>query len=222
MSGETSDSCNGDPIIAIIDDIAVRLRHHAAEPGAVLSCADLLGLVGERAYTLALMLFALLNLLPGPPGYNFLMALAMFAVSLSMLRRRPMSFGARFGRLKLPIRVIEKLLGALSAIVRWAAKASQPRWRGLTGDAAMPFVALLGLVLSLVNMAPIPFANLIPSVGLAVVCMGVLNQDGLAVLAGSLIGAVGTILTLVAAWLLLVIAFAIGEIVEQAVEGDTT
>lgn len=222
MSGETSDSCNGDPIIPIIDDIAVRLRHHAAEPGAVLSCADLMGLVGERAYTLALMLFALLNLLPGPPGYNFLMALAMFAVSLSMLRRRPMSFGARFGRLKLPIRVIEKLLGALSAIVRWAAKASQPRWRGLTGDAAMPFVALLGLVLSLVNMAPIPFANLIPSVGLAVVCMGVLNQDGLAVLAGSLIGAVGTILTLVAAWLLLVIAFAIGEIVEQAVEGDTT
>ena len=78
-----------DPIIPIVDGISEKLRALAEMPDAALTAADLLELVGPRSHVLALLLFALLNLLPGPPGYNFLMALAMFAVSLSMLFNRP-------------------------------------------------------------------------------------------------------------------------------------
>ena len=84
----------------------------------------------------------------------------------------------------------------------------------------MPFIAVCAVILGLVNMAPIPFMNLIPSIGLAVICMGVLNEDGKAVLVGVAIAALGTALTIVAAWLLVVLAFALGEIVEHAVDGN--
>lgn len=50
--------------------------------------------------------------------------------------------------------------------------------------------------------------------------MGVLNEDGLAVIAGVAIGAVGTVLAGVAIWILLAVAFAVGEIVEHAVDGE--
>lgn len=209
-----------DPIIPIVDVIVAQLRERADQPGAALTCADLLNMVGERSHVLAIMLFALLNLLPGPPGYNFLMAVAMFAVSISMLLGRPMSFGSLFGRMPLPLKVIKKLLETLAVIVRWAAKISAPRWRGLTGPGAMPFLAVIAIVLAVVNMAPVPFMNLIPSAGLAVICMGVLNQDGIAVLAGIAIGALGTVVALVAIWLIFVLAYALGDIVEYVVEGD--
>ncbi len=209
-----------DPIIPIVDVIVAQLRERAGRPDAALTCADLLAMVGERSHVLAIMLFALLNLLPGPPGYNFLMAVAMFAVGISMLLRQPLSFGSWFGRMPLPLKVIKKLLEALAMIVRWVAKISAPRWRGLTGPGAMPFVAVIAIILALVNMAPVPFMNLIPSAGLAVICMGVLNQDGIAVLAGVAIGALGTLVALVAIWLIFVLAFALGDIVEHVVEGD--
>jgi hypothetical protein len=209
-----------DPIIPIVDVIVAQLRERAERPDAALTCADLLAMVGERSHVLAIMLFALLNLLPGPPGYNFIMAVAMFAVGLSMLLRRPMSFGNWFGRMPLPLKVIKKLLEALAVIVRWAARISAPRWRGLTRPAAMPFIAVIAIVLAVVNMAPVPFMNLIPSAGLAVICMGILNEDGIAVLVGIAIGALGTLVALVAIWLIFVLAFALGDIVEHVVEGD--
>lgn len=209
-----------DPIIPIVDVIVAQLRERAEQPGAALTSADLLNMVGERSHVLAIMLFALLNLLPGPPGYNFLMAVAMFAVGISMLLGRPMSFGSWFGRMPLPLKVIKKLLEALAVIVRWAARISAPRWRGLTGPGAMPFLAVIAIVLAVVNMAPVPFMNLIPSAGLAVICMGVLNEDGIAVLAGIAIGALGTVVALVAIWLIFVLAYALGDIVEYVVEGD--
>lgn len=209
-----------DPIIPIVDVIVAQLRERAGRPDAVLTCADLLAMVGERSHVLAIMLFALLNLLPGPPGYNFLMAVAMFAVGVSMLLRRPMSFGSWFGPMRLPLKVIKKLLEALAMIVRWAARISEPRWRGLTGPGATPVIALITIALAVVNMAPVPFMNLIPSAGLAVICMGVLNEDGIAVLVGVAIGALGTVVALVAIWVIFVLAFALGDIVEHVVEGD--
>jgi len=219
MTEDTLDDQH-DPIIPIVDGIVAQLRERAERPGSAFTCADLLALVGTRSHVLALMLFALLNLLPGPPGYNFLMAVAMFAASTAMLFGRPMSFGPWLGRIPLPIRVIQKLLDALAAIVRWAARVSAPRWRGLTGGAAMPAVAVAAVVLALVNMVPVPFTNLVPSVGLAVICMGVLNEDGIAVLVGLVIGALGVAIALAAVWVILVVAFAIGDIVEHAVDGN--
>ena len=71
---------DGDSLVTIIDDLVARLREHADKPDAVLTCNDLLQLVGHKAYVLALLLFALLNLLPAPPGYNFVMALIKASV----------------------------------------------------------------------------------------------------------------------------------------------
>lgn len=219
MTDETVDNPR-DPIIPIVDGVVAQLRERAAKPDAALTCADLLALVGPQSHVLALLLFALLNLLPGPPGYNFLMAVAMFLASVAMLFQRPMTFGPWLGRIPLPIKVIQKLLDALAAIVRWAARISAPRWRGLTGDGARPLVAIAAIALAIVNMAPVPFTNLVPSLGLAIICMGVLNQDGIAVLAGIAIGALGITLAMVAIWIILVLAFALGDIVEQAVDGN--
>lgn len=209
-----------DPIMPIVDGIVAQLRDWAEKPDATLTCADLIRLIGPGAHVVALMVFALLNLLPGPPGYNFLIALAMVALSVAMLMRRPIELGKWSERIRLPIKIIQKLLDVLALIVRWAARVSQPRWRALTSDGAHPFIAVLSIGLSVLNMLPIPFANFLPSVGIAVICMGVLNRDGVAVLVGAVVGLVGAMLTLVAVWILIVVVFALGDIVEHAIDPD--
>ena len=200
-----------DPIVPIVDGIVAKLRTHAAKPDAELTCNDLLAMIGEHSHVLAILIFALLNLLPGPPGYNSLMGVAMFAISIAMLRQRPMTFPNWLGRLRLPIKIIAMLLDVLAMIIGWATRVSSPRWSMLTGGHAMPVIAVIGVLLGLVNISPIPFMNIIPSLGLAVICIGILNQDGLAVVTGVAIGALGAALSVTAVWVVLSFIFSIGE-----------
>ncbi|MBJ3786346.1 exopolysaccharide biosynthesis protein [Devosia sediminis] len=204
---------HADPVIPIVDGIVAKLRAHAAGPDAALTCDDLLAMVGHQSHVLAIMIFALLNLLPGPPGYNSLMGVAMFVISIAMLRRRPMRFAQWFGRLRLPIWVIRKLLDVLATIIGWAARLSAPRWRALVGAHAMPAIAVIGVVLGLVNISPIPFMNIVPSTGLAIICLGVLNQDGAAVVLGSALGALGATLSILAIWVILALLLSVGDMV---------
>lgn len=205
-----------DPIEGVIAELIARLKPIADQPEPKLTCDELLRLVGAHSHVLALLIFSLLNLLPAPPGYNFFMALIITAVSFAMLAGRDVRLAGFFGRMKLPVKLVMKLLGVLSTLAGWAARVSAPRLFAFTGAAMRPAVAVTGVVLGVAMMVPIPFTNMVPSIGLAVVCVGVLNSDGLLVLGGAVLGAIGVALLIAAIWLI----FAIGFAVEDAVDGE--
>ena len=208
-------------LVATIDDLIARLREHAGRPDAVLTCDDLLQLVGTKAHVLAILLFSLLNLLPAPPGYNFFMALIIIVLSAFMLFGREMRLGKRFGQMKLPVSIVLKLLDLLARMAGWAAKISSPRWSGLVGPRAMPIFALIAIVFGIAMLVPIPATNMLPSIGLAMMCIGALNRDGLLALAGVVVGIVGVVIIVIATWFLFVLGFALGDVVEDGLEDLT-
>lgn len=216
MSPSEAFASEEDPIEAVVSGVIGRLRAHAEVPDASLSCNDLLALVGPRSHVVAILLFALLNLLPAPPGYNFFMALIIIALCVSLLFKREMQFRGLFGRMQLPVKIVLKLMDVLGKLAGWAARISSPRWRGLTGNAILPVVAVFGVLLGLFMLPPIPATNTLPSLGLAVICVGVLNHDGVVVLLGGLVGLAGIIVCAVAVWVVVALSFAIGD----AVDGD--
>lgn len=216
MSPDEVHSSDEDPIEAVVGGVITRLRAHAQDPEASLTCNDLLALVGQRSHILAILLFSLLNLLPAPPGYNFFMALIIIALCVSLLFKREMQLRGFFGRMKLPVKLVLKLMDVLGKMASWAARISSPRWRGLTGNAIMPVIAISGIIMGIFMLPPIPATNMLPSMGLAIMCIGVLNHDGLVVLLGGLVGVVGIIVCGFAVWLVVVLGFAIGD----AVDGD--
>ncbi|WP_423068635.1 exopolysaccharide biosynthesis protein [Devosia sp. CN2-171] len=207
-----------DPMEAVVGGVIERLRAHAEAPDASLSCNDLLALVGPRSHLVAILLFALLNLLPAPPGYNFVMALIIIALCVSLLFKREMQLKGYFGRMQLPVKIVLKLMDVLGKLAGWAARISSPRWRGLTGNAIMPVLAIFGVVLGLFMLPPIPATNTLPSLGLAVICVGVLNHDGLVVLLGGLVGLAGIIICGFAVWVVVALSFAIGDVVDGEAE----
>lgn len=203
-----------DPIEAVVAGVIGRLRAHAGDLEASLSCNELLALVGPRSHILAILIFSLLNLLPAPPGYNFVMALIIIALCVMLLFKREMKLFGYFGRMKLPVKLVLKLMDVLGRMASWAARISSPRWRGLTGNAVLPAVAISGIVMGLFMLPPIPATNMLPSMGLAIICVGVLNHDGIVVLLGGLIGIAGVIVCGFAVWLVIVLGFAIGDVVD--------
>ncbi len=203
-----------DPIEAVVGGVVTRLREHAEDPEASLSCNDLLALVGPRSHILAILLFSLLNLLPAPPGYNFVMALIIIALCVSLLFKREMRLKGYFGRMKLPVKLVLKLMDVLGKLASWAARISSPRWRGLTGNAIMPVVAISGIIMGIFMLPPIPATNMLPSMGLAIMCIGVLNHDGVVVLLGGVVGVIGIVVCGFAVWLVIALGFAIGDVVD--------
>ncbi len=203
-----------DPIEEVIADLIAKLRPIADQPDSKLTCADVLSLVGSHSHVLALLIFSLLNLLPAPPGYNFFMALIITVVSLAMLVGKEIRLAGFFGRMKLPVKLVMKLLGVLSKLAGWVARVSSPRMFAFTGTYVRPGVAVLGIVFGVAMLIPIPFTNMVPSIGLAMICVGLLNHDGLLVVGGAVLGFIGLALLAAAVWLIFVIGFAVEDVVD--------
>jgi hypothetical protein len=203
-----------DPIESIFADLIGKLNHLASQPGAKLTCDDLMGAVGPHSHVLAIFVFSLLNLLPAPPGYNFVMALIIVILSIIMLMGKEIKLWRVFGRMKLPMKPMSKLLGWLATLTSWIARISSPRLLHLTSPAARPVIALVGIVLGVVMLVPIPFTNMLPSIGLAMICVGQLNRDGLLVLAGVIVGVLGLAVMAAAIWAVALLAFAIEDVVD--------
>ncbi len=169
----------------------------AALPGARISVATIIGALQDRAYALLVVLLGLPNCLPMPPPIPLVCGLVLAFVAVQMLSGRATPW--------LPQALLSKSIGqaelakavarALPALTRLE-RISRPRLTVLGGAAAIPVLGLLILVLALGLIVAAPFIGQIP-LGLAVclVGLGLVERDGLFIIAGALIGAVGLMLS---------------------------
>lgn len=207
---------DSDPIVSVVKVVIDSLKARATDPEATLTTAELVEIIGPRSHALAIFVFSLLNLLPAPPGYNFVMALIIIAFSVMMLINHQMRLTGYFGRMKLPIKLIVKLLGILEWLTNLIAKVSAPRLSFLTAPFMRPLIGIIGIVLGVGMLIPIPLTNMLPSIGLAMICVGFLNHDGLGVIIGTVVGAIGLVVTAVAVWIIVALVF----VVEDVIDGE--
>lgn len=202
-----------DPIERIVSDVVKRLQVLADAPDAALTCNGLIELIGSRSHTLAILIFSLLNLLPGPPGYSIALGIAIMVFSAMMILHRPMRLWSFLGDRKLPLGLLLKLLEMLARFTSLIARISSPRLSLLTGRAAMPFIGLFGIVMGMAMLVPIPFTNTVPSIGMAIVCVAVLNRDGIAAIVGAVIGFLGLAALILACWAAYMLTMFVGEVI---------
>jgi hypothetical protein len=70
--------------------------------------------------------------------------------------------------------------------------------------------------MGLTMLIPIPFTNMLPSIGLAMVSVGVLNRDGLLVSLGVVVGIAGIAVVIFALWLIVALFVAVDAAVDDA------
>ena len=69
--------------------------------------------------------------------------------------------------------------------IEWFLK---PRLGAVTQGVFSNFIGLAGLIMALSVTIPLPLTNTVPSFGIAVMALGVIMRDGLAVIMGAVVG----------------------------------
>jgi hypothetical protein len=156
-----------------------------AEPGAgTVSLADVLAAVGERSFGALLVLFAIPNVLAGAiPGLSVVLGLPLMLLSLQLLvaAERPW-LPSRLGRLQIRRAELGRLVQRIGPYLQRLERGLRPRWLVLTAPWAERIAGAACLALSLMVFLPIPFANLLPSVGIMLFGFAILERDGLVAL----------------------------------------
>ncbi len=159
--------------------------------GDTVSIDSLIKALHERGIAMLLLIFAapMALPLPVPPGVNVALA------SPLVLLTAQQALGAHTIWLPRKIRdqtmARDKLAGLLDGLIPWMKRLEviiRPRLRWVTQDGASRFFGLLGLLMALTVCIPLPLTNTAPSFGIALMSAGFMMRDGLAVIAGAVIG----------------------------------
>lgn len=164
----------GRPASELLEDLI------EAFPGESVSVGELIDRLDSRAHGMLLLVLALPMCVPNVPGISTIFGVLMLAPALQMV------FGSR--RLMLPKRVRDWRVdcGALRRTFNLAIPSLKrveylirPRWSRLTRFPVTILVGLQTLLMALVLILPIPFANWPPGMTVAMTALALLQRDGL-------------------------------------------
>lgn len=150
-----------------------------------VSVADIFRAMGDRAFGALILIFALPNIIPTPPGTSALTGAPLVFLSAQlMLGQSPW----------LPKIIAERSMtrgdfaSIVSRISPWLARGERmlrPRFGFLIYPPAEYIIGLLCLVLSTVLILPVPLGNILPAIAICLFSFGILERDGLCVVLGT-------------------------------------
>jgi hypothetical protein len=183
------------------------LRLVASRRGGPIEVGELLDGFGERSFGAAMLLLALPNMVPLPPGASTIFGLPLILISAQIaLGRRAVWLPEAIRQRKIAPSALSRIVNFTRPHLRRAERLLQPRLEFMLGSAATRLAGGLCVVLAILIALPIPLANFLSGLAVAAIALGLLRQDGLAVLFGWMVAAISlaaTALVSGAAWLAL-------------------
>jgi hypothetical protein len=157
----------------------------------------LLARLGERSFGLLFLVLGVVGLVPGA---SIVAGLLMLAPAGQMLagRGRP-RFPSRLANRRIGSIPLARLLRRLLPGLRRLEGLVQPRWATPVG-ATQRGVGGVVLLLSLSLLLPIPLSNLLPAAIIVLIAFAYIEEDGLLLLVGSVLGLLALLVGGVVLW----------------------
>ena len=174
----------------LLDDLQAHLNDER------ITLASLLEAFHERGIGFFLLLFALPAAIPLPAlGINTIIALPLLFITAQMIMGRdtlwmPYSFQKKSVKSDTVRGFIEKA----APIARKIEVLVRPRLGFITQAGIANIVGICAFVMALSVSIPLPLTNTIPSMGLALIGIGLIMRDGLAIIGGIMVGMIWVIL----------------------------
>jgi hypothetical protein len=152
--------------------------------GDNISIDDLTSTLGSKCFAGLLFLLAAPNMLPTPPFVDLVLSIPLMFLSTQLMLgvRRPW-LPAWVMRRQVSADRFAAIASRLSPLTRKVEIVLTRRLAPLTGIAGHRLIGLLCLALSIMLALPIPLGNALPGAAIALFALGLLNRDGIAVLA---------------------------------------
>ncbi|WP_396593792.1 exopolysaccharide biosynthesis protein [Brevundimonas sp. R86498] len=182
------------PFSRVLDDIGAR-----EDPKLYLG--ELVNAFGERGFGALMVFFGVINAIASPiPGSTTILGLPMLLICLQLVIRGDQlwmprwalkrslpreSYRATIARVRRPLHAVERL--------------SRPRLGFMSSELAEVLIGIITTLLTLIVMLPIFGGNLFPSLFVALFGFGLMQRDGLLIMAAWL-GVAGFCIFVWAAW----------------------
>jgi hypothetical protein len=161
-----------------------------------ISIGEIVAALGDRGLGVLIAIFALPNILPSTvPFGNVLTGIPplIFAFHLALGLDRLML--PRFiARQSMKSSSLKALVPRVAGVLSWFERLLEPRFPRVTAVQSERLIGIISIILALVSTLPIPFGHNLPALGLVLIGLGLIERDGLAILFGSAIGLIGTVL----------------------------
>ncbi|WP_052417620.1 exopolysaccharide biosynthesis protein [Cellvibrio mixtus] len=152
---------------------------------------DITDSLGQRSFGFILLIFALPNSLPiiGIPGVSTITGLPMLLVAAQMALGHQRVYLPRWIADSSILTVnFQALIFKAVPWLRRIEKLMKPRIAFLTHGSAERWLGAFCVLLAFLLALPIPFGNLLPALGILFIALGLIESDGVCVLAGLAIG----------------------------------
>lgn len=192
MHKEINNKINNKVVSEVLRDVATSFIEDK------ISIREIKDAIRERGFAILLLIFALpLTIpLPVPPGATTIASMPILLFSLQMviglaspwlpqwlekksIKRTTLAIIAE--KTSAPLKKIEKITCARLSIV--------------VSILGTKVFAVCSLICSVSIFIPLPMTNFIPAISIVLMSFGVLNRDGLMILVGIIIGAIGIAIT---------------------------
>jgi hypothetical protein len=172
----------------ILDAIALDERRDR------VSVSDLMRAMDARAVAALILLFALPNVVPTPPGTSSILGLPLlYLTAQMMLGKMPWLPGFIADR-SMTRGDYAAFVSRVSPLLARAERLLKPRALFLTAPRAEQVIGGFCLLLAIVLALPIPLGNMLPALAISLMALGVLERDGLWVLLGVIMGGVSLVI----------------------------
>lgn len=175
-------------------EILVEIAHDQKWHGK-LTFERILLLLGERAFGLAIIFFALPSALPISviPGISFVFGLPVFLMAIQMIfMRSSLWLPKKVGRITVDHKTIQKIVSSSTRYLEKLERFLKPRLSFITSKKMEIVNGFFLLCLSFLLMLPIPFSNYILGALIVIFGLGLIEKDGIFIITAY----VGTILYL--------------------------
>jgi hypothetical protein len=145
---------------------------------------DILHAMQDRALVALIVLLALPNVVPVPPGTSAVLGMPLLFLTLQLALGRKPWLPESIAMRSVSRRDFGVMLNRVSPWLDRAEQLLRPRLQVMTGTTSARWVGGLCLVLSTILVLPIPFGNMLPALAIGMLALGILERDGLWVLGG--------------------------------------
>lgn len=147
-----------------------------------VSVGSILHAFGDRAFGALLLVFALPNALPMPPGTSAVLGAPIVFIAFQLMIGRPVLWLPRFITERSMRREdFGTLAGKIEPWVRKLERLLKPRAQLLTTSFADRLTGGACFALSIVLALPIPLGNMPPAIAITAFALGMIESDGVAI-----------------------------------------
>ena len=167
-----------------------------------VSISDLIRAMDARAVAAMILLFALPNVVPTPPGTSSILGLPLLYLTAQMMLGKLPWLPAIIADRSMTRSDFNAFVGRVTPLVARAERLLKPRLLFVTSATGERVIGGICLALAIVLALPIPLGNMLPAFAISLMALGVLERDGFWVIVGVLVGILSMIIVSGVVWAL--------------------